>query len=716
MQKHFHHYSLTERLASKPLRSVYLAHHVSDVSQEVVVKVFDSRCLNLEQESKNLLQKVEWIKQFTHAHIVPVLDLGIEQGQLYIVSSYQSSGSLRHRLDRLAPKRLHLQDALPIIFQVGRALRYAHQQNILHGNIKPENIFFNKLGEALLADFRLADLIDVTKLDYKSDPHSTCYTAPEQFSGMISEKSDQYGLACLAYELITGRTPFAVQGFSPMWTKQDTERAIPLSDLVPDLPEQAEEVVLKAMAKDPSERYANISIFIRALEALSLLPTALSTSVSTSPPMVALRSDTPVRSMAEPLETLATVGPAMRLSDAPVTTRLLERSEYVNNEHNTSKTLDTPPSETLHKRSSKILHTPSAKILDRSPSKASDTPSAKILDRSPSKASDTPSAKILDRSPSKTLDIPSDKILDRSPSKTLDIPSDKILDRSPRKALATLTEEAQVESLTKGGLPQSRKPLTPTLWVAFALSGLVILMGAILPYLLVPFHSPGSSNAGKSSPKPPITNPSTRITPTTAPIQSQSPSFTLIQTHLTSSYAEQTSNVYNLTNEGTLDWIQWGLNAPEDVNHKLAVQQQISSFTLIGNGVVQRDNHYANAYTWSDGTTVMVAPPQQPSGVYVRGIGNGFTFTVVASTTPRTLRVYLGAAHAEGHFWAGINGRAITDTTLDMRNNPNIADNGIYTVTFSSSVPDQLVMVKYTVRASDVSNGYVMLEAATLED
>ncbi len=700
MQKHFHHYSLTERLASKPLRSVYLAHHVSDVSQEVVVKVFDSRCLNLEQESKNLLQKVEWIKQFTHAHIVPVLDLGIEQGQLYIVSSYQSSGSLRHRLDRLAPKRLHLQDALPIIFQVGRALRYAHQQNILHGNIKPENIFFNKLGEALLADFRLADLIDVTKLDYKSDPHSTCYTAPEQFSGMISEKSDQYGLACLAYELITGRTPFAVQGFSPMWTKQDTERAIPLSDLVPDLPEQAEEVVLKAMAKDPSERYANISIFIRALEALSLLPTALSTSVSTSPPMVALRSDTPVRSMAEPLETLATVGPAMRLSDAPVTTRLLERSEYVNNEHNTSKTLDTPPSETLHKRSSKTLHRPSSKILH--------TPSAKILD--------TPSAKILDMSPSKASDTPSAKILDTSSSKASDTPSAKILDMSPSKALATLTEETHVESLTKGGLPQSRKPLTPTLWVAFALSGLVILMGAILPYLLVPFHSPGSSNAGKSSPKPPITNPSTRITPTTAPIQSQSPSSTLIQTHLTSSYAEQTSNVYNLTNEGTLDWIQWGLNAPEDVNHKLAVQQQISSFTLIGNGVVQRDNHYANAYTWSDGTPVMVAPPQQPSGVYVRGIGNGFTFTVAASTTPRTLRVYLGAAHAEGHFWAGINGRTITDTTLDMRNNPNIADNGIYTVTFSSSVPDQLVMVKYTVRASDASNGYVMLEAATLED
>src|SRR5207302_183562 len=114
-----------------------------------------------------------------------------------------------------------------------------------------------------------------------------------------------YALACLAYELITGHTPFSAQGFSSMWTKQNTQRAVLLSDLVPDLPEQAEEVVLKAMAKDPSERYANISIFIRALEAISLLPT----SVSASPPIVALASQTPLRSVRETLETLATVAP-----------------------------------------------------------------------------------------------------------------------------------------------------------------------------------------------------------------------------------------------------------------------------------------------------------------------------------------------------------------------------------------------------------------------
>jgi hypothetical protein len=341
------------------------------------------------------------------------------------------------------------------------------------------------------------------------------------------------------------------------------------------------------------------------------------------------------------------------------------------------------------------------------------------MDTPPSKVLDTPASKTLDASPSRVMDTPPSKVLDTPSSKTLDASPSRVMDTPPSKALVTLVDDTRAGSPSKGGLPQPRKPLTPTLWVAFALSGIVILMGTVMLYAFVPPHSPGSSNSGKSISKTPMTNPNNRPTPTIAPGQSRPSSMSTppnIETHLTSSYAEQTSNVYNLTNEGTLDWIQWGLNTPEDVNHKLAVQQQISNFILIGTATVQRDDHYTNAYTWSDGTPVMVAPPQQPSGVYVRGIGNGFALTVAASTTPRTLRVYVGAVHAEGYLWAGINGRTITDTSLDMRNNPNIEDNGIYTLTFSSSVPDQVLTVKYTVKASDTSNGYVMLEAATLQD
>jgi hypothetical protein len=341
------------------------------------------------------------------------------------------------------------------------------------------------------------------------------------------------------------------------------------------------------------------------------------------------------------------------------------------------------------------------------------------LDTPPNEALVTPSTKALDIPLNEVTTASSTKSQDVSSKEALATPSTKVLDRPSSKALATLTEEVYIESLTKGGLPQPRKPLTPTLWVAFALSGIILLMGVVIPYAFVPSRSPGSSNLVKRNP---ITNPASRLISTLTPVQSRrdgaSPSTQppAVQAYLTCSYAEQTSNVYDLTKEGTLDWIQWGLNAPSDVNHKLEVQQQISNFTLIGDGTVQRDDHYPNAYTWSDGLPVRAAPSQQQSGIYVRGIGNGFTFTVAASVTPRMLKVYVGSAHAEGNLWAGINGRTYTDTSLDTRNDPNIADNGIYTITFSSSQPGQVLTVKYTVKASDASQGYVMLEGATLQD
>src|SRR5947207_11019016 len=119
MQKRFNHYDLIEQIGNKPLRSAYLAHHVNDVSQKVLLKIFDATCLALNQESGRLLDQVKWIKQLRHAHMVPILDLGIERGQPYVVSEYLSRGSLRHRLDSLSPRRLSLKEALSIILQVG---------------------------------------------------------------------------------------------------------------------------------------------------------------------------------------------------------------------------------------------------------------------------------------------------------------------------------------------------------------------------------------------------------------------------------------------------------------------------------------------------------------------------------------------------------------------------------------------------------------------
>jgi serine/threonine protein kinase len=273
MQKRFNQYYIIERISSKPFRSVYLAHHVEDISHKVLLKIFDATCLALGHESKRFLHQVEWIKQLRHMHIVPILDLGVEQGQPYIVSQYLSGGSLRQYLDRIAPQGLSLQEALKIISQLGQALSYLHEHAYLHENVKPENVFFNEQGEVLLADFRIADFLDVTQLGYQSDPRTMCYMAPEQFAGSAGQQSDQYALACLAYELIAGCMPFSAQSYAMMWASHYAQAPVPLSNLVPDVPEQIEKALCKAMAKDPSERYANISTFLLALEDAAFSPT-----------------------------------------------------------------------------------------------------------------------------------------------------------------------------------------------------------------------------------------------------------------------------------------------------------------------------------------------------------------------------------------------------------------------------------------------------------
>jgi serine/threonine protein kinase len=833
MQERFNQYYLTEQLASKPLRSVYLAHRVNDASQKVVVKLFDAACLNLEEESESLLHKVEWTKQFKHAHIVPVVDLGIEQGQPYVVSKYLGSGSLRHRMNRLSPQRLDLQEALRIIFYVGQALCYAHEHNILHGNIKPENIFFNKQGKVFLADFRLASFINVTKLNYKSDPHTTCYMAPEQFSGTMSEKSDQYALACLAYELITGRAPFSAQGFFSMWAKQNTQYAAPLCDLVPNLPEPIERTVLKGMAKDASDRYANVSTFLRDLETISLSPASLSTSVSsrtliaptsntlttrgtealdireTDPVLVTRLSKAPLATRlldrsehlnhghntsknrdasTEPLDVRET-DPALvtRLSKAPLATRLLDRSEHLNHDHSTSKTRDaaTEPLDTIETETDPALVTHLGKnplatrLLDRpehinhnhSTSKTRDAATepldtietetdpalvarlgknplaTRLLDRPEHINHDHSTSKTRDAAtePLDTIETETDPALVARLSKTpvptrlLDRPEHGKHDHNTSKTQETLPREAHVDSLPIGRLPQPGKPVTPTLWLAFALSSIVILLGTVILYAIVPLRSsPASFNKSvKSSPvMPKPQNLATRATPTphttthTLPIPpaqpkqqsinrpsvAPTPTPQPVQTSLTGTYAQQIQT-YNLTTEGTVDWVDWGLNTPQDVNRKANAQQQISNFTVTGNATVQRDSYYSNSnIEWFDGTPQPTTALSQTWGVCVTGINNGFSITVPVSTTSRTLRIYVGAKLAHGQLTASLDGKTYTDATLDMTHDPNSTQaNGIYTLVFNGSASNQMLTVTYTETDTNGSNGYVMLQAATLQ-
>ncbi|MBO0789423.1 MAG: protein kinase [Ktedonobacteraceae bacterium] len=265
MSEMFSQYQVLSQLAGGTSSHVYLAASPTALGQQVVIKAFDTTRSNDPQSYARFLNEVETLKQFSHVHILPVLDAGIEKYRPYLVYPHAAHGSL---VDVLRQGRPPLEQAVQILSQVGQALASAHERNILHGNIKPENILFNTPGEALLSDFMLASLSK--QAGNKIDTRSACYMAPEQFTGGLYAASDQYALGCVAYELLTGRVPFSALAVSTLRNRHRREQPLPLRLFEPGLPEHIEAAILKAMAKEPGERHEDMLAFIAALVVGSL--------------------------------------------------------------------------------------------------------------------------------------------------------------------------------------------------------------------------------------------------------------------------------------------------------------------------------------------------------------------------------------------------------------------------------------------------------------
>ncbi len=263
MAQFLHNYHLIAQVGTRSASSVHLAQSLLDPALEpVVVKVFNTINLEQEQEQEHFLQEVSYLKQLRHPHILPVLDGGIERGHPCLVSAYAAHGSLR---TRLADIPFELEYAMRTIVHLGEALSYAHAWNILHAHLKPENVLLGYDDEVLLADFTLESLVEGNTPDTRPDLRTACYMAPEQFSGQASEASDQYSLACLSYELLTGSPPFMAAAYSTWKLKHTSEEPVPLRVHNRAIPVAVEAAVLKGLAKDPTERHASIEAFVEVL-------------------------------------------------------------------------------------------------------------------------------------------------------------------------------------------------------------------------------------------------------------------------------------------------------------------------------------------------------------------------------------------------------------------------------------------------------------------
>ena len=262
-------YRIISLINSGAYGSVYKAGHIHLKERIVAIKFLHASLASTEYTQFE--KEAQFLSVLEHRHILPLIDFGFDGGRPYLLAKYASGGSLRDRLLRQSP--LPVQQALTILSQVGQALQYAHSTHILHRDLKPENILFNAQGEALLADFGIATILSSASIKQSAIIGTPSYMAPEQFRGIVSKESDQYALGCIAYELFTGHKPFAAPDFIAMGFKHATEPPTPLRQRNAQVLPDCEAAILKAIAKQRTDRHASVEAFLTTLQEPFFQPT-----------------------------------------------------------------------------------------------------------------------------------------------------------------------------------------------------------------------------------------------------------------------------------------------------------------------------------------------------------------------------------------------------------------------------------------------------------
>ena len=269
----FGNYRLVNLLGQGGYAEVYLGQHVR-LELQAAIKVLHTHLT--EQEAEHFQQEAQTIAKLTHPAIVRIFDFDVQEGVPFLVMDYAPGGSLRRRSPRgtLVP----LPQIVSHVKQVAAALQYAHDRKFIHRDVKPENMLVGRNEEVLLSDFGLAALAHSSgSLSTKEAIGTLSYMAPEQIEGHPRPASDQYALAVVVYEWLCGSRPFEGSATEVM-VQHLSVPPPPLHEKVATIPLEIEQVVLRALAKDPKQRFASVQEFAQALSDASQLayaPTAL---------------------------------------------------------------------------------------------------------------------------------------------------------------------------------------------------------------------------------------------------------------------------------------------------------------------------------------------------------------------------------------------------------------------------------------------------------
>ncbi len=256
-------YIIKSELGRGGMATVYRAHDPS-VDREIAIKVLPREMLHDPQFRSRFEREIKMVAALEHPSIVPIYDVGDEDGQPYFVMRYMTGGSLS---DGIEKGKFSVQDTARIIEKIAKGLAYSHRKGIIHRDLKPDNILFDDNGDPFISDFGVAKLTEsgggLTGSGVIGTP---AYMSPEQAQGNeIDSRSDVYGLGVIIYQMLSGQQPYSADTPMGVVVKHITEPVPEILNLIPSLPHEVDDIIKTAMAKDRNNRYPTTVDLAKAL-------------------------------------------------------------------------------------------------------------------------------------------------------------------------------------------------------------------------------------------------------------------------------------------------------------------------------------------------------------------------------------------------------------------------------------------------------------------